>query len=297
MNKTLKTFKYILIGLLIIGIACFAWGFLIEPNLLFVNNYDIKIKNWNPALNNFRIVVIGDIHGGSNFIDEAKIRKVVELANEQQPDMIVLLGDYVSERMFNRKKLNMSIETVAENLKGLQAPLGVYAVLGNHDGYFNIPKIRQALEVDGYQVLENEAVSIEKNGQKLRIVGLPDLLSTNTPKNGIPNAKAGLDMLNDKTGNVIVLAHNPDDIANVTMGSQISPDLALFLAAHTHGGQVRIPFIGALIVPTQMGRKYSFGHFYRNGVDVFITTGIGTSILPVRFNDPPEIAVLNISAE
>lgn len=297
MKKKLRIFKYILIVIFLIGIAASTWGFLIEPNLLFVNNYEIKIKDWNPALNNFKIVVIGDIHGGSNFIDEGKIRRVVALANAQEPDVIVLLGDYVSESLSNRKKLNMPVETITENLRGLQAPLGVYAVLGNHDGYFNIPKIRRALESDGYRVLENEAVSIEKNGQKLRIVGLPDLLSTNIPENGIPNAKAGLERLENKEGRIIVLAHNPDDIASVTGASQISPDFVLFLAAHTHGGQVRLPFIGALVVPTQMGRKYSAGHFYLKNVDVFITTGIGTSILPVRFNDPPEIAVLNIVAE
>lgn len=297
MDKIFKTFKYIFLGIFLMGIFAAAWSFLIEPSLLFVNEYDLKVKNWNPALNGFRIVAVGDIHGGSNFIDEAKIRKVVRLANEQQPDVIVLLGDYVSESLSNRRKLKMPVETVAENLKGLYAPLGVYAVMGNHDGMYDISKIRKALETNGYRVLENEAVSIGKNGQKLRIIGLPDLLSTNIPDNQIPNARAGLERLGDEEGNVIVLAHNPDDIASVTGAADVSPDFVLFLAAHTHGGQIRLPFIGAIVVPTALGRKYSKGHFYLNGVDVFITSGVGTSILPVRFNDSPEIAVLNISAE
>lgn len=293
MSKVANIFKYTVISLVLLGAGALAWGFLVEPNLLFVNDYDIKVKGWEPALDNFKIVVIGDIHGGSNFIDGAKIRQVVERANEQDADVIVLLGDYVSESLLDHSKLSMPVETIAENLKGLRARYGVYAVLGNHDGYFNIPRIRRALEAEGIRVLENEAVSIEKNGQKLRIVGLPDLLSTNTPRNGIPNAEAGLDRLEDKDGKVIVLAHNPDDIASVT-GLQ---DFVLFLAAHTHGGQVRVPFYGALIVPTQMGRKYAAGHFTIEGVDCFVTKGIGTSIIPVRFAAPPEISVLNISAE
>ncbi|MGI8493965.1 MAG: metallophosphoesterase [Pyrinomonadaceae bacterium] len=297
MNKTIRTFKYSILAIMLLGAAALMWGFLLEPNLLLVNNYDLKIKNWNPALNNFKIVAIGDIHAGSNFINERKIRRIVAEANAQDADVIVLLGDYVSESLIDHSKLNMPVETIAENLKGLRARYGVFAVMGNHDGYFNIPEIRKSLTDEGYKVLENEAVSIEKNGQKLRIVGLPDLLSTNTPDNGIPNAKAGLDRLENKEGNIIVLAHNPDDIASVTGSVYLSPDLVLFLAAHTHGGQVRVPFFGALIVPTQMGRKYAAGHFVYEGIDCFVTMGIGTSILPVRFAAPPEISVLNISSQ
>lgn len=297
MNKAFRTFKYLILTIILLGAAAFAWGFLLEPNLLLVNDYDLKVKNWNPAFNNFKIVAIGDIHAGSNFINERKVRQIVANANAQDADIIVLLGDYVSESLINRSKLSMPIETIAENLKGLRARYGVYAVMGNHDGYFNIPKIRKALETDGYTVLENEAVSIEKKGQKLRIVGLPDMLPTNTPDNGIPNAKVGLDRLENKEGNIIVLSHNPDDIASVTGSGYLSPEFVLFLAAHTHGGQVRIPFFGALIVPTQMGRKYAAGHFIYEGIDCFVTMGIGTSILPVRFAAPPEISVLNITAE
>ena len=297
MKKFRKFFKYAALAVFFIILACAIWGFFIEPDLLFVNAYDLRVKNWNPALNNFKIVAISDIHGGSNFIDEAKIRKIVEEANAQDADIIVLLGDYVSQPLFSRAALKMPLDTVAENLKGLRARYGVYAVLGNHDGWYSLKKVRAALEADGYRVLENEAVSIEKNGARLRLVGLPDSRARNVPDNGIQNAREGLQRLENKEGNVVVLTHNPDDLANVTEAALVSPDFVLMLAGHTHGGQVQLPFVGALVTPTHLGRKYAAGHFRLKDIDVFVTTGVGTSILPVRFRVPPEISVLNISAE
>jgi predicted MPP superfamily phosphohydrolase len=296
-KKLKKIFLYTALSILLILAVLGIWSFLIEPDLLFVNHYELKVKNWSPKLNNFKIVAIADIHAGRNFIDEAKIRKIVELANAEDADIIVLLGDYVAQQHFDRTKLKMPVETVAENLKGLRAKFGVYAVLGNHDGWFNLQAVRQSLEKDGYKVLENEAVQIEKDGEKLRIVGLPDSLSGEITENNIQNAREGLARLGNEEGKVIVLTHNPDDIVKVINEALVSPDFVLFLAGHTHGGQVRLPFIGAPVVPSKYGQKYAAGHVRDKGVDMFVTTGVGTSIIPVRFGIPPEIAVLNIVAE
>jgi uncharacterized protein len=292
-----KIFLKIVLAFFLVLLVLGFWAFVIEPNRLVVRNYEIKVKNWSAKLEDFKIVAISDIHGGSNFIDEAKIRQVVEKANQQDADIIVLLGDYVSQQNFDRRKLKMPMETIADNLNGLRAKYGVYAVLGNHDGWYSIGKVRRELERVGLRVLENEAVSIEKNGEKLRIVGLPDSLSTNIPKNNIRNAREGLEMLEDREGKVIVLTHNPDDIANVTGNALVSQDFVLFLAGHTHGGQCRFPIIGAPIVPSMHRQKYVAGHVRDRDVDMFITTGIGTSLIPVRFRVPPEISVLNIKAE
>jgi uncharacterized protein len=292
----MKKIKYLILFTALVGIGLAVWAFAIEPSRLLVNEYNLQIRNWSPKLENFKIVAISDVHGGSNFIDEAKLRQIVELANAQNADIIVLLGDYVSQQRVDRTKLKMPMETLAENLKGLQAKYGVYAILGNHDGWYDLADVRKNLEKSSYRVLENEAVSIEKDGEKLRIVGLPDSLSWRNPEDKNKDAKEALAKLTDQDGKIIILTHNPDDIPNNLGESLPSPDTVLFLAGHTHGGQVRFPYFGAPIVPTSLGPKYAAGLIRELDIDVFVTTGVGTSILPVRFGVPPEIAVLTLNA-
>lgn len=292
----MKIIKYIILLVFLSGVCLGFWAFIIEPDRLVVKDYNLKVRNWSPKLEGFKILAVSDVHGGANFIDEAKIRKIVELANQQNPDIIVLLGDYVSQQHRDRTKLKMPVETIAENLKGLQSKYGVYVILGNHDGWYNIRQVRNEFEKVGYYVLENEAVSIDKNGEKLRIIGLPDSLSTPTTVNNIKNAKEGLARLGREEGKVIVLTHNPDDIVNNTGENLPSPETVLFLAGHTHGGQVWLPYFGSMVVPSSYGQKYAAGFIRENDADMFVTTGVGTSIIPIRFMVPPEIAVLTLNS-
>lgn len=241
--------------------------------------------------------MIGDIHAGSNSIDEAKLRRIVELTNEHSPELVVMLGDYVSEATARdadgNRMLRMPIAVIAENLKGIRATYGVFAVMGNHDRWRMTPNIGDALKGIGYRVLDHEIATIERNGRPLRIFGMKDHLSLPDPWTVTSaNAKRIVEASGD--GDMIVLQHSPDMLGVISGMLSISPDLRLMLAAHTHGGQVRFPLIGAPIVPSNYGQKYLRGHIRENNVDMYVTSGIGTSILPFRFLVPPEIVVLTL---
>lgn len=273
------------------------WAFVIEPSRLVVNHYRLELKNWSSKHNGFKIIAIADLHGGSNFVTEERIREIVVLANQQEADLILLLGDYVSHQSIGPPKLKMPLETVMENLSGLRAKFGVLAVIGNHDNRIGNQITKKELARLGYKVLENEAVLIEKNGENIKIVGTPDTLLQNNPVDYSEDVKNALQKFDSEKGRIIAFSHNPDALLALTGDYLISDAFSLFIGGHTHGGQVRFPLIGAPLVPTEFGQKSAAGHIRDLGIDIFISSGIGTSHLPVRFGVPPEISVLELYCE
>jgi len=281
----------------LLGLLCVGYAYFVEPHRLVVNRYELQIENWNHAFDGFRIALISDLHGGSNGVTEAKLRYIVERTNEQNVDAIVLLGDYVSRRPDDHSNLKMLPSVIADNLKGLQAKYGVFVVLGNHDENFNSQSIASEFERVGYNVLNGELSVIDINGgQKLRIMGLKDHMNISVWKYYSDDAKNIL-AATEGTGDVIVLQHSPDVLPVITGDSLISRDFKLMLSGHTHGGQIWFPVLGAPMIPSSYGQRYARGHLKDKGVDMFVTSGIGTSILPFRFMVPPEIAVLTIRSE
>jgi predicted MPP superfamily phosphohydrolase len=267
---------------LLAGMIGGIWGFLIEPNRLVVNHATIQINNWPDDLNQLRIAVVGDIHAGAPFIDDLKLRLLVERTNQQQPDLVVLLGDFMSQDTWHGHRV--APEIIANHLKYLQAPLGVYAVLGNHDWWDNGDHVRQALEHAGITVLENDVSEVKRRGTSFWLAGLADIW---TRPQQVPETLAKI----PSGSPIIALTHNPDVF-------QLLPrNVPLLLAAHTHGGQVKFLLIGTPVVPSRFGQRYSAGHVFENDHHLFVTTGIGTSILPVRFRVPPEIVILTIEGK
>jgi predicted MPP superfamily phosphohydrolase len=289
--------SYVVIALLCAFLLALGYAYFIEPKRLVVHPQTLKINGWDAALNGFKIVAIGDIHAGSNAVDESKLRQIVEVANRQQPDLIVLLGDYVSQTdrrpPIGDRNLKMPVPAIAENLRGLEAKYGIVAIMGNHDDHYSSREIGEALRGIGITVLEDQIMTIDVDGHKVRILGLRDQLHIGDWKSYTDHLKQVV-ADDGGAGPIIALEHSPDVLPIITGPLSISPDLHLLLAAHTHGGQVWLPLIGTPIVPSSYGQKYSYGHVQENGVDMFVTSGVGTSILPIRFMMPPEIAVLTL---
>lgn len=270
----------ILVILISVGAAAI-WAFFIEPNRLVVHYETISIQSWPQELSGIRIAVIGDIHTDTVYINEAKLQRIVDLTNAQHPDLVVLLGDYVHGGRDNKEQ-QVPPEVTARYLKNLQAPLGVYGVLGNHDWWYDGERVWAVFEWAGIPILENDVRELNWHGKSFWLAGIPDLW-TRDQHIAATMAKA------PPGATIIALTHNPD----------IFPDLPqsvpLMLAAHTHGGQVNIPLIGTPVVPSRFGSKYTAGHIFENNHHLFVTTGIGTSIMRVRFRVPPEIVILTVT--
>ena len=266
--------------LLLLG-SVVGWAFFIEPNRLVLRQDTITIARWPRGLSGLKIAVLADIHAGSAFIDDRKLRLIVERTNRLQPDLIVILGDYITSN--GRTSHRVEPEVFAPVLKDLHAPFGVYSVLGNHDWWYNGYKVRRELEANGIKVLENEVLRIDVRGTPLWLAGLADLW---TRPQRIEQTIAQV----PEGETLIALTHNPD------IFPQLPQRVPLLLAAHTHGGQVRFPLIGSVVESSRFGERYETGHVFENGHHLFVTTGIGTSIVPVRFGVPPEIVLLEIKS-
>ena len=239
------------------------------------------------AFEGLRIAFLADTHHGA-LVPAGYLRDAVALANSLAPDLIALGGDYI-QRQERRPAPGTPPPYVAEGiglLGDLRAPLGVFAVLGNHDNTLDHrAQIQAALAANGVCELTNRGVWIERGRGRLRLAGLDELFS------GKPTAADLKHALGDatRTDAVILLQHNPDYAETLR-----DPRVNLMLCGHTHGGQVVLPFFGAPIVPSAYGQKYRAGLVQAPTAQVFVTRGVGAIFPPVRFRCPPEVALLTL---
>jgi predicted MPP superfamily phosphohydrolase len=254
-------------------------AFVLEPRRLVVQETHITLPSWPEGLKGLRIAVFSDLHAGAPYINLDKIRQIVEKTNATNPDLILLPGDFVIQNVVGGSF--MEPERIASQLKALRARFGTFATLGNHDWWYNGRRVKKALESVGIVALENDATRIECDGTALWIGGIGDKWEGN------PNITTALAKI-DNGAPVIVITHNPD------LFPSIPARVSLTIAGHTHGGQVALPIIGRPIVPSEFGERYAAGHIVEGSKHLFVTTGIGTSIFPVRFRVPPEISLLTI---
>ena len=257
-----------------LAMSLLTWSVWIEPRRLVARRVDVPLAGLPEALDGLRITILTDLHVGSPHHHLGTLTEIVAAANAQQPDVILVLGDLVIHGVVGGTFVPP--EEIAGMLRGLRARHGVFAVLGNHDWWLDGPRVQTALSSAGLRVLEDAAAVIVVNDQPIWFAGVSDFLER---PHDISRA------LRDVPANdpVVLFTHNPDIFPDVP------PRVTLTLAGHTHGGQVRLPLVGRPIVPSRFGQRYAAGLVVEHGRSLFVSTGLGTSIIPVRFRVPPEI--------
>jgi predicted MPP superfamily phosphohydrolase len=249
-----------------------------EPRSLAVTRLHVEVPGWAQA--GLRIGVLSDLHAGAPHASLERVQQVADVIDAERPDLLALLGDYVDPRVAFAREV--APESVARILGGIQAPLGAFAVLGNHDWREGGPRIRAALEAEGIAVLENDSRALESG---LHVVGLadpserkPDLVRAyvRLPVDAVP----------------LVLSHDPD------LFPRLPPRAQLVLSGHTHGGQVDLPGVSpAAWTPSAFGALFTGGKVQAMGPKrLWVSRGVGTSRFPIRFGARPEVAVLTVAA-
>ena len=252
------------------------WSLFIEPQLLIKR--EIAVPRWQGP--DLRIAFFSDLHAGAPFINEIYISDLVNRINQMNPDLVLIGGDFVINGVVGGTY--MPIEKVAELLKKLKAPLGVYSVLGNHDWWNNGDHIRKTLDASGLQVLENQAQLLTTTtGFKFWIVGIGDDFTNHAD---VSSAESQITTADPR----VYFMHDPAAIF------QIKKSFFLPLAGHMHGGQVFIPGLGAIITPGAAPKEWASGWVDFELGSLFVSKGVGTSILPIRLNAIPEFVILEL---
>jgi uncharacterized protein len=260
-----------------------AWFY--EPNHPVVLSREIWISRLPEAWDGVRIAQISDFHYDDHF-SVVPIGKSVGMVNALRPDLILLTGDFVTvppfaSRFHTARRAAAAAEPCAALLSGLHAPYGVWAILGNHDCFADPWRITETLQHHGFHVLRNAASSFERQGSRLWLAGLDDVLEGQPDIDktlaGIPPHEA-----------VVLLVHEPDF---APYAAEYPVDLQL--SGHSHGGQVRLPLVGAPFLP-DMGRKFPMGMYQVGSLILYTNVGIGTIRVPVRLNCPPEITLITL---
>jgi uncharacterized protein len=256
----------------------------VEPNHLIVNRLEIPLTRLPRAFDGFTIAQLSDFHFDPTF-SANPIRRAVQIANTLSADLIVLTGDFVTapfpHRYFpNSKPAANAAGPCAEILANLHASAGVWAILGNHDYSTDPDRVAQLLRDQNIRVLINQSTSIERSGKRLWLCGTRDT----------PNDSDIQETLRPVPidSSVVFLVHEPD-LADLVSNYPVD----LQLSGHSHGGQVRFPFLGPLYLP-RLARKYSRGLRKINSLTLYTNVGIGTMGLPVRLNCPPEITLFTL---
>jgi uncharacterized protein len=240
----------------------------------------LTIPGWPHSTRPLRIAFLSDFHLGSHAGDVARLAAIVEEAASHKPDLVLHGGDFVNMQPFGGGRIPP--RTVASILARLDAPLGRFAVLGNHDYTYGADAVAAALMAEGIALLSDERRTLQHEDNAFDVIGIPDAREMRAQ---------GKALLAEMSGDrpTIILAHDPDWFRYVPAGPH------LMLAGHTHGGQIRFPVVGALRNASRAPLRWTYGHIVEEGRHLYVTGGLGTSAIPLRIGVPPEYAIIDIS--
>jgi uncharacterized protein len=247
-----------------------------------VNHISLNIDGWPSLPKPMRIAFLSDFHTGSHADDVARLDAIIAEASSFRPDLVLFGGDYVNMQLFGGGRVPPS--TIATTLGRLDAPLGRFAVLGNHDYEYGAGAVASALERQKISVLSDSRVTVQFQNSSVDVIGIPN---AGMSRLGAREVLAGIVPATP----TIVLAHDPVWFA------QVPPGPHLTLAGHTHGGQIRIPGIGVITNASKAPLHWSNGLISERGSHLYVTSGIGTSGIPIRWGVPPGYSMLDVSGE
>jgi len=261
------------------GMALYAGE--VERHWIDVVHRDIRVSGLPDAFDGMTIAQLSDIHL-DEYTEPFLLREAVDFINRMRPDMVLLTGDYVSFEVLSKKMTMKAAWQCASLLGKIQCPQK-YAILGNHDILVGGNEITEAIASSGIPVLRNGCIPIEHDGSRIWLAGLDDpFLGRPDPDRAIP-----VSIRDIESEPVILMCHAPDFI-DTLLDHPASRSIALVLSGHTHGGQVRLPLLGAMHLPPG-GRKYVEGWFELGSLQLYVNRGIGAVGVPFRFNCRPEI--------
>jgi uncharacterized protein len=269
------------------GLAVAADGTIFEANRPQLVSLEVTLPRLGEAWDGFRIAQLSDLHY-DDYFSVVPLRKAIDIVNRLEPDLVVLTGDFVTSPLQQSGRARgmvaaAPIKPCAQWLSRLRAPSGVLAVLGNHDVDTDAAHIIEVLQSHSILVLRNRSLTIEREGKRLWFAGVDDVLV------GKPDIKLALSGI-PPSEPVILLAHEPDF---ADFAARYPVDLQL--SGHSHGGQIRLPLIGAPYLP-KLGRRYPWGLRRIDSLMLYTNVGVGTIRVPMRLNCPPEVTLFTLRA-
>jgi len=281
MKKSKKRVWLFFLIVIVIGIAWIAWG----NTALELNEYVTKSEKLPESFDGFRIVQISDLHNAEMGEENTTLLKMIE---NSKPDIIVITGDIIDS---DHTDIEVSVRFVEKAVR--IAPC--YYVTGNHEARLSkevFQSFEEKLKEYGVKVLHDEAVMLEKDGEHISLAGLDDPIFASN-HNGIrySNLSSHIKELFSEDGFHVLLSHRPE-----LFKTYVEAEVDLVMSGHAHGGQFRLPFVGGLVAPNQgFFPKYDAGVFAEDGTNMVVSRGIGNSIIPIRFNNRPEVIVVELS--